>query len=211
MNIVLFGTGGHAKVVADIVEQENKHRILGLVSEDGIAGDFVSGYDVIASNSNFEKIIGKIGVKGAIVALGDTRQRIRLVKKISGKLQFVTAIHPSAIINKSVRIGEGTVVMAGVIINASTLIGSHCIINTASSIDHDSTVGDYTHVCPGCHIAGHVDIGRECWLGIGSTLIDHIKIHDNVELGAGSVVIDDINKGIRAWGNPARKYVGKKN
>lgn len=211
MDIVLFGTGGHAKVVADIVEQEGLHRILGLVSEDGIPGNFVTGYDVIASNANFEKVIKKIMAKGAIVALGDTHHRINLVKKIAGKLEFVNAIHPSAIINKSVRIGDGTVVMAGVIINASTLIGNHCILNTSCSIDHDCKVGDYTHICPGCHIAGHVSIGRECWIGIGSTLIDHIKIGDKVEAGAGSVVIDDINKGVRVWGNPARKYVGKRN
>lgn len=206
MNIVLFGTGGHAKVVADIVEKEGIHRIAGLVSQDGIPGDFVPGYEVIASNSNFEKISKKIGARGAIVALGDTYQRMNLVKKIIGRLEFVTAIHPSAIINESVKIVPGTVVMAGVIINASTSIGSHCILNTSCSIDHDCKIGDYTHICPGCHIAGHVNIGRECWIGIGSTIIDHISIGNRVKVGAGSVLVNDIDNDRKVHGNPARNF-----
>ena len=31
MNIVLIGSGGHAKVIIDIVQREKKHKIVGLI------------------------------------------------------------------------------------------------------------------------------------------------------------------------------------
>jgi len=206
MNIVIFGTGGHAKVVADIVEKEGIHRIVGLVSQDGRPGNFIPGYEVIAGNSGFHKVIKKVRARGAIVALGNAAQRMELVKRIGGKLEFVTAIHPAAVIDKSVRIGAGTVVMAGVVINSSTVTGRHCILNTSCSVDHDCRIGDYTHICPGCHIAGYVNIGRECWIGIGSTIIDHLSVGDQAFVGAGSVVAKAVGRNMRVCGNPARKF-----
>ncbi|MBU1147949.1 MAG: acetyltransferase [Candidatus Omnitrophica bacterium] len=204
MNILLFGTGGHAKVVADIVEQQSIYNIVGLVSQDGASGDFIPGYDVVASNSNFEHIIKKVGARGAIVALGNADYRKSLVKKISGYLEFASAIHPLAIIDKSVSMGIGTTVMAGVVVNASTSIGDHCILNTSSSVDHDCKIGDFSHICPGSHIGGHVNIGSECWIGIGSILVDHINIGDKAIVGAGSVVINNIKSGAKVFGAPAK-------
>ena len=110
MNIVLFGTGGHAKVVADIVRRQGVHQVVGLVSSDGVAGDFVPGCDVIADNDNFMSAIDKAGAQGAIVALGNINVRMSLVEKIKKHLEFVTAVHPSAIIDPTVNIGLGTVV-----------------------------------------------------------------------------------------------------
>ena len=209
MNILLFGTGGHAKVVASIVEQEGVHRIVGLVSHDGISGDFVPAYEVVASNDNFEEISDRVGAKGAIVALGSAYHRMKLVSLIIGHLEFVSAIHPSAIIDKSVSVGPGTVVMAGVVVNSSTSIGAHCILNTTCSIDHDCKIGDFTHICPGSHIAGHVDIGRECLMAIGSAVIDHVTIGDRVVVGAGSSVVCDIHSDMKVVGVPARNFSKK--
>jgi len=206
MDIVLFGTGGHAKVIADIVEKEGKHHIIGLISQDGVSGDFIPPYKVIGSNANFDEVIKKVKAKGAIVALGDIPHRKNLVDKINGKLEFITAVHPDAVIAKSMRIGVGTVVMAGVVINGSSVIGNHCIVNTSCSIDHDCNIGDYTHICPGCHIAGRVNIGRECWIGIGSTVIDHLNISDRVKAGAGSVIVNDIGADMQICGNPAKSF-----
>lgn len=41
MNILLFGAGGHCKVITDIIEKEGVHKIVGLVSQDGIKGNYV--------------------------------------------------------------------------------------------------------------------------------------------------------------------------
>lgn len=195
MNIVLFGTGGHAKVVAEIVELQGIHRLVGLVSEDGVNGDFIDGLKVIASNHNFKQILPSHGVQGAIIALGFNKHRVNLAELISDSLEFVTAIHPSAIVSRHASLGAGTVVMAGAVINPGTSIGAHCIINTSSSIDHDCIVGSYTHICPGVVVAGHVSVGVNCLLGAGSVAIDHISIGDGAMVAAGATVRKDLPSG----------------
>jgi len=57
----------------------------------------------------------------------------------AGKIGFTipVIISPDAIVDQSVTIGEGTVVIPGVVINVDVFIGKNCIINTKSSIDHD--------------------------------------------------------------------------
>ncbi len=192
MNIVLFGTGGHAKVVAEIIYLQGQHRVVGLVSEDGQPGDFVDGLDVIASNQNFQEILPGLGVQGAIIALGYNEHRIHLAELIGDSLEFVTAIHPSATVSRHASFGQGTVVMAGAIINPGTIIGSHCVINTTSSVDHDCTIGNFSHICPGVVMAGHVTVGTGCWLGIGSVISDHIRIGDRAFLSAGARAVEDI-------------------
>jgi UDP-3-O-[3-hydroxymyristoyl] glucosamine N-acyltransferase len=81
-------------------------------------------------------------------------------------IKQTTLIHPSAVIDETVKIKEGTVIMANAAINAEVQIGRSCIINTSSSIDHECILEDYVHVSPGVHVAGTVSIGKSTWIGI---------------------------------------------
>lgn len=65
------------------------------------------------------------GLSPMIVSIGVNKIRkivvVRLIAKANAEgypLEFATAIHPSAIISPSAKIGEGTVVMAGAVILA---------------------------------------------------------------------------------------------
>jgi len=205
MRIFLFGTGGHAKVVADAVESQGEHRIVGLVSEDGKPVAFPH-YAVVASNEDFERKIEAFGVEGAMIGLGQLSHHKVVAEKIGSKLKMVTAVHSTAYVHKSAVLGPGTVVMPGAVVNAGSVIGAHCIINTLASVDHDCVVGDFTHIAPGCHVAGHVRIGRDCFIGIGSAIIDRLTIGDNVLAGAGSVIVEDVESGKKVFGVPAREH-----
>lgn len=81
-----------------------------------------------------------------IVSIGVNSTRKKIVEKLN--CHFGVAIHPTAVVSPSARIGEGTVVMAGAIINAGAVIGKHCIINTGASVDHECVLGDYVHIAP---------------------------------------------------------------
>ena len=54
--------------------------------------------------------------------------------------QWITAVHPSAVVDETATLGPGTVVMAGAIIQANARIGRHVIVSTGSSVDHDCAV-----------------------------------------------------------------------
>ena len=131
----------------------------------------------------------------------------RLVAKANAEgrpLEFATAIHPSAIISPSAKIGEGSVVMAGAVINADAVIGKHCIVNTGATVDHDCVIGDYCHIAPGANVSGGTHIGEGTWIGVGACVIQCLNIGKDCMIGAGSVVVKDIPDGVTAYGNPCK-------
>ena len=192
----IIGFGGHSKVVIDVAEQNRFAQMS--IYDDNIEKNHLKyrHYTVYAPTPT--------DLEGdAIISIGSNRIR----KRISGdypRLKWKSLIHPSAYIAPDVKIGEGTVVMAGVIIQPGTVIGNHCIINTGALIDHDCIIGDYSHLAPGVSLAGTVTIGEGTLIGIGSCVVPNVCIGKWVIIGAGSVVIADIPNEVTAFGNPCR-------
>lgn len=196
--VIIIGAGGHAKVIADIVRKNN----------DIVVGFLDDAYD--EKTEFYDSLIyGKISNYKEyadcefIIAIGNNPIREKISKKMC--CEWYTAIHPSAQISDSVKIGKGSCVMANAVINADTTIGSHAIINTGAIIEHDCKVGDFTHISPRATVCGLVSVGRGAWLGAGSVIKNVLNICENAIVGAGGVVISDITeKGIYV-GVPARK------
>src|SRR6266508_3853142 len=123
----VFGAGGHAKVILEILEAEGKR--IGGVFDQNVSIGSVLDYPVSAFPGDFDKTTDEL-----IIAVGQNRTRQMLAESLA-VTRYGTAVHPSAVISPRARIGVGTVVMAGVKINADTVIGEHCIVNTGAQID----------------------------------------------------------------------------
>ena len=125
--VIIIGAGGHAKVIADIIEKSGDE-VVGFLDDNKENGaTVIKNYKVIGDlNNRFAMAVTKKDVE-FIIAIGDNKKREEISH--SPNLKFYTAIHPSAQIGLDVRIEEGTVVMANVCINSSARIGKHCIIN----------------------------------------------------------------------------------
>lgn len=190
----LYGAGGHAKVIRDIIEDMGE-TFSGIVDDNLEVVSFM--------DANVKHTLE--GVDNIIVSIGYNAIR----KKVVGKIDLVgipygTGIHPSAIISKYASVGEGSVVMQGVIINSCAQIGKHCIVNTGASVDHECVVDDFVHISPHATLCGNVTVGEGTWIGACSVVIPGVKIGKWSVVGAGSVVVDDIPDGVVAYGNPCR-------
>lgn len=191
--LVIIGASGHGKVIADIAIKNGYDNIVFLDDDKHIK--MCAGFPVIGGTCEAEKIEGD-----KIVAIGNAEIR----EKIQSGIETVTLIHPNAVISRHVRIGKGSVVMAGTVINSDVTIGDGCIINTGASVDHDCKIGQYTHISVGAHVAGTCEIGSNVWIGAGAIVSNNIKICDNCMIGAGAVVVGNINKEGTYIGLPAR-------
>ena len=187
----LFGASGHGKVVKEI-----------LTARGEPVEAFVDDNPDVNEWSGRKVLHDAAGLSPMIVSIGLNQIRKKIVEGLT--CEFGTAIHPSAIVSSSARIGEGTVVMAGAVINADVVIGKHCIVNTGASIDHDCSLGDYVHIAPKCAVSGGVTIGEGTWVGVGSCVKQCLKIGSWNMIGAGSVVVKDLPDGIVAYGNPCK-------
>jgi acetyltransferase EpsM len=196
MKIAIIGTGGHSKVIVDLISHYENYKIIGFY-DDNKSGKFLE-YPILGKINDINNIEFYY-----IIAIGDDLIRKSIYNKFKN-LKWITLIHPSAIISKNCNIDIGTIVMAGAIIQAYVKIGKFCIINTGSSIDHECEVGDFSSICPNATLCGNVSIGYESFIGANATIIQKIKIGNNCIIGAGSVVIRDVDNNSKLVGNPAK-------
>lgn len=201
--VVIIGAGGHAKVIADIIEKSGDEIVGFLDDNKEIGTTIINDYKVIGDlNNRFAMAVTKENLE-FIIAIGGNKKREEISH--SPNLKFYTAIHPSAQIGLDVEIQEGTVVMANVCINSSARIGKHCIINTGAIIEHDNIIEDFVHMSPNTSLGGTVKIGESTHVGIGSIVKNNITICKNCTIGAGAVVVKDILEEGTYVGVPAKR------
>jgi UDP-N-acetylbacillosamine N-acetyltransferase len=204
--LAIWGTSGHASVVADVIRLGNDYEIFGFIDDVNPekTGSRFGGAYVLGGQEKLEDLFQQ-GVEHIIFGFGNCEARLRLTELVRGKgFRLAIAIHPSAVLATDVAVGAGTVIAAGAVINPGTTIGENVIVNTCASVDHDCRVEDGAHVCPGVRLAGNVIVGRATWVGIGATVVGKTRIGSGTIIGAGAVVVDDIPDGVVARGAPAR-------
>ena len=123
--------------------------------------------------------------------------------------KYEAIISKDSIIDKNVKIGDGTIIISNSIINTGSVIGRHCLINTTNSIDHDNYFKDFAGTGPGVVTGGKVTIGKMSYLGIGSIIKNTVKVGDNTFIGGASFVNKNCEHDSLYFGVPAIKV--KKN
>ena len=203
--LVVFGAGGHAKVVIDIIEQQGNYEIAGLLDDDlKHQGKRFFGYPVLGTRADLPALFSA-QLCHAIVTIGDNASRAAVAAYLDQHgWRFASAVHPRASMGRGVKIGPGSVVMAGCVVNADAYLGGQVIINTGATVDHDCRIEDAVHIAPGCHLCGGVSVGQGSLLGAGTTVTPGVRIGNRVIVGAGSTVIRDVADEARVSGSPAR-------
>lgn len=202
-SVLVYGAGGHGKVIIDLLEQIANHEVIGVLDDEPkLTGTTFLGYPVLGGMAWLEERHPDVGL---VIAIGDNAIRRRLAERLQPlQLDSVTAIHPSAQLGRDISIGEGTVVMAGAVVNSGAILGRHSIVNTGATIDHDCLIGHYAHICPGVHLSGQVRVDDGALVGVGASVIPNITIGEGATVGAGAAVTKDIPPRATAVGVPAR-------
>ena len=186
--LVIFGGGGHAKVVAEIAIK-NGFEIAGFL-DDNEAVSTVMGYPILGKIDDCIKFKDTCAFA---IGIGNNAVRKKVFEKYPD-FSYPTLIHPTASVGIETKIGKGTVVMPMVVVNACAEIGDFCVLNSASVVEHDCRVGDYCLIAPNVTMCGVSKIGNLVWLGAGSTVNQTVKICDGVTVGSGGVVTKDITE-----------------
>lgn len=200
--LIVFGCGGHAKVVIDAAEKQGINRILVADDAEKNWGAQLMGYSILGGR---EALLQLEMHPPAIVAVGGNGIRVSISAWMEAHgFPLATVIHPSAQVGRGVRIGGGSFLVAGSIINSDAVIGANVIINTGATVDHDCIIGDGVHLAPGVHLCGQVEIGAGSFLGAGAVVIPSVRIGAGCVVGAGSTVLDHVPDGAVVAGVPAR-------
>jgi sugar O-acyltransferase (sialic acid O-acetyltransferase NeuD family) len=202
-NILIYGAGGHGKLVADALLSHNQ-LVEAFVDDDPAAiGSRVMGIPVLSSEWLYRQPRSRdISV---VLGIGNNRSRERIAEKCQAAgMQVLTVIHPSAVISRSAEIGIGCAILAGVVVNPEARIGAGVIVNSGAVVEHEVVLGDYSHVSTNVAIGGNATVGKFSMLGVGSAMRPGTHVGAGSIVGAGSVVIKDIPDEVVAVGVPAR-------
>lgn len=196
-SLLLVGAGGHARACIDVIEQEGRFVIIGLIGQSHEVGSTVLGYSVLGTDADFSVLHKKSA--NALITVGqiktpEVRQKLFEQLKIVGYV-FPTIVSPHACVSKHARLGEGTIVMHGAIVNASAVVGRNGIVNSQALIEHDVVVADHCHIATAAAINSGVQIGVGTFIGSNSSVRQGVKIGANCVVGMGQRVLADCADG----------------
>jgi sugar O-acyltransferase (sialic acid O-acetyltransferase NeuD family) len=194
--ILIYGAGGHAKAVMEMVQAIGAFRIAGILDDNAaLTGTSVLGIPVLGTRAVLPQLLEQ-GVRLAANGVGGIINidiRVKLFELLAGYgFAFPILRHPRATVEPSAQIYDGVQVFANAYVGSSTILHEKCMINTGAIVSHDCEIGRYTHIAPGCLLAGHVHVGERALVGMGVTTIIGLKIGDGARVGNGAVLLADV-------------------
>lgn len=208
--LILIGGGGHCESCIDVIEQENKFEIIGILDKKELVGTSILGYDVIGTDDEIMNLRKKN--YSFLITVGQIKSaklRLRIFLQLKElNASIATIISPLAYISKSAHIGKGTIIMHGVIVNTGVSIAENNVLNSGCILEHNTDIGSHCHISTQTVINGGCKIEDEVFVGSGTVILNQIKVCGGTIIGAGTVVNKNISIAGTYIGNPAR-MIGK--
>ena len=195
--ILLVGAGGHARACIDVIEQEGRFAVGGLVGLAHEVGTRMLGYPVLGTDADLQVLVDTYNY--ALVTIGQIKTpepRIRvfdLLERSGYALPVI--VSPRAYVSSHATLGAGTIVMHGAVVNAGAVAGRNCIINSQSLVEHDVVVADHCHIATAATLNSGVHIGRATFVGSNSSVRQLINIGERCLIGMGQRVLADCEAG----------------
>lgn len=197
-SILLVGAGGHARACIDVIEQEGRFVVKGLVGLSHEVGSQILNYPVLGTDEDLPVLLNDC-VNASItigqIKTAEPRRRLFDLMRDHG-YELPIIVSSNAYVSPHAKLGEGTIVMHGAIINAGVIVGKNCIINSQSLVEHDVVIADHCHIATAATINSGVCIGAGTFIGSNSSVRQYVTIGERCLIGMGQQVLVDCEAGI---------------
>ncbi|MDO9403331.1 MAG: acetyltransferase [Polaromonas sp.] len=201
--LLIFGAGGHGRVVADAALLQRAWAQISASDRDAdrCRGDLLPGvalhpmgvlHDTTGPGVDVHVAIGgNLARQEEALAMGPARQ--------------VSVVHPAALVSPFSNVAPGCFIAAGAVLGPGAQLEAGAILNHGAVVDHDCRIGAYTHIAPNATLGGGVTVGQRVLVGAGAVVLPLVVIGDDITVGAGSVVRTDLTEAGTYAGIPARR------
>ncbi len=205
-DLYIVGAGGCGREVLQWCKDINKERatwnIRGFIDDDEKALDgYECDHAIVGTIKEWQPKENEVFA----LAIAGPETKRAVVSLLEGRgAEFVTVIHPRALISDFTHIGKGSVVYPGARMSPNSAVGDYVTL-LDTGIGHDAVVEDYASVSACCAVMRSVHICSGAFIGANAVLMPNIKVGHSAYVGAGSVVIRNVRDNYKVFGNPAKK------
>lgn len=200
--LLILGAGGHGRAVAEVAGEAG-WTIAGFTERDGGA----RAADVLGSDAEVAALARAGRIDAAVVGIGNTALARRVALYALLREAGVVApalVHPRAVLSRTCRLGEGSVVFAGALLGTGVELGANVVCYSGVIVEHECRIADHVYLSPGVVLSGQVSVEREAFLGTAAVVCPGLTIGKGAIVAAGAVVVRDVPAGQTVLGVPAR-------
>ncbi len=187
--LILIGGGDHSKACIDVIEQEAKYQILGILDNKEKISKEVLGYTVIGTDDDIEQYRDEgfffLVTVGQIRSPATRKELFAKLEACNAKL--ATIVSPYSYVSRHASIGKGTIVMHDALINAGASVGENCIINSKALIEHDVIIEDHCHISTAAVVNGGVLVRAGTFFGSNAVSKEYTETSNADFIKAGSI------------------------
>jgi sugar O-acyltransferase (sialic acid O-acetyltransferase NeuD family) len=204
--VLVWGAGGHGKVIVDALIAGGEWEVAGILDEDEKKwGTEVLGVKVLSIEKGVAEAAKGLDCGRIAVAIGDNYTRFAKFQQVRrAGLMPLNVVHPSAHVSRFVKLGEGVTILAGATINPGTTIEDNVCVNTSASVDHDNYLERSCHIFPNATLTGGVRIKEFAYVGSGAVIAPNLTVEKYSYVGAGAVVLANVVEGTIVFGVPTK-------
>jgi len=204
--ILIVGAGGFGREVLQWAVHawpDEAHKIGGFLSDDpeALAGQN-SQFSIIGSAAGYMPAPGD----GLVLAIGIPGIRRRVAEMLVARgAEFLSLVHPTAIVAKFAEVGGGTILCPYSIVSDHCRLGRFVLMNYHSSVGHDASAADFCVFSPYATLGGGAAVGEDVFLGLHASVGPHVSLGDRCKVSAGSTALASAPADTVIWGSPGRQ------
>jgi sugar O-acyltransferase (sialic acid O-acetyltransferase NeuD family) len=203
--ILIVGAGGFGREVLQWARDSwpsASDRITGFLSADAHVLDGCDcGIRIVGSPDSHRPMVGDVH----LLAIGVPYARRRVAESLIARgAEFLTLVHPTAIVASSAQIGEGSIICPYSIVSDSARLGRFVAMNYHTSLGHDASAGDFAVLSPYATLGGHAHIEQDVFLGLHASVGPGKTVGARSKVSANSCVLANVPEDSLVFGVPGR-------
>jgi UDP-perosamine 4-acetyltransferase len=201
--VYVIGGGGHGRVALDAVLAA-ACGVAGIVDPRLTRGERLLDVEVVGDDEWLRsQPCDAVLLVNGIGANPSTRVRRDAFCVWRGRgYEFMSFVHPSAVVARDCKFEPGAQVMAGAIVQCGAHLAENTVVNTGARIDHDARIAAHAFIAPGVVLSGNVVVEEGAFIGAAAVVLPGVRIGAQAIVGAGAVVLGDVPAGWTVVGNP---------
>ena len=116
--------------------------------------------------------------------------------------EFLTLVHPTAIVVTSATIEDGAILCPYAIASDSCRVGRFVIMNYHTSLGHDASAGDFSVLSPYATLGGNAHVAEDVFLGLHASVGPGKTVGARSKVSANSCVLSSAPADSIAFGVP---------